>query len=598
MAVTTRGTNRLLARCGRGCGLRLPAWLCYMKDMHIFERKVGGSSYRIAAQSLWDAGKGRSYARQAVLGPVQREVRASLAATQVVGEQRLGDVGAVVWVAERLGLVEKIDGACGVSGTASTPSVGEMVLAVAAQRLCAPGSKRALPEFLGSCGSRVSCLPHDAFSGQNFHRLAKLVRADALDDAQIAIAGEAVRRFGLSVDTLAFDTTNFDTYIATTTRHVKLARRGHAKSKRTNLRVVGLAVLASETGHVPLLHRTYQGNGSDQEVLRGSLAHLKKLHETLDEAEGGARPAGRTLVRDGGSWGEQLELDLDGTGYYTLVSLPLGHLAAGEALAYAAQRAAMKPLVGGGRACRLRTKVGDLDRTLVVVESEDLLSGQKRGIAAALAKAKKELCVIARRVAAGKLSRTQLEERVATALRREQLSEFMIPQISSRGEQLRFSWRVDAKKRRTLERTRLGRRVLCTDRHNWSTERIVRGFRGQWNVEELFRRAKKGGIAPWGPAHCWTDASLRLHTFCTAIGLTLASLVRHALGSHQSMVATLRSLRAVKMTLVRVTTGARGRRPTLALAPALDATQRRAAVLFDLERWAPNILSSSTSRAA
>ncbi|MFP3803126.1 hypothetical protein SB764_43580, partial [Paraburkholderia sp. SIMBA_027] len=73
-------------------------------------------------------------------------------------------------------------------------------------------------------------------------------------------------------------------------------------------------------------------------------------------------------------------------------------------------------------------------------------------------------------------------------------------------------WHVDDALRRTLERTRLGRRVLCTDRHNWSTGRIVHAFRGQWNVEELFRRAKKGGVVPWGPSHQWADGSLRLHT--------------------------------------------------------------------------------------
>ena len=69
---------------------------------------------------------------------------------------------------------------------------------------------------------------------------------------------------------LAFDTTNFDTHIATPTAG-ELARRGHAKSKRSDLRVVGLATLVSETGHVPLLHRTYPGNGSDQAVLGSCL---------------------------------------------------------------------------------------------------------------------------------------------------------------------------------------------------------------------------------------------------------------------------------------------------------------------------------------
>ena len=34
-------------------------------------------------------------------------------------------------------------------------------------------------------------------------------------------------------------------------------------------------------------------------------------------------------------------------------------------------------------------------------------------------------------------------------------------------------WEVRAAKRRALEKARLGRRVLCTDRHSWGTGRIV-----------------------------------------------------------------------------------------------------------------------------
>ena len=39
--------------------------------MHIFEREVNGHRYRIAAQSVWDAERGRSVARQVVLGPAE-----------------------------------------------------------------------------------------------------------------------------------------------------------------------------------------------------------------------------------------------------------------------------------------------------------------------------------------------------------------------------------------------------------------------------------------------------------------------------------------------------------------------------------------------
>jgi len=298
---------------------------------------------------LWDSAKQRSFARQALLGPADPPPRADLASTRTVGTRRVGDVGALVWIAEQLDLIKLIDQACGLTGPADGPTIGEMVLAVAVQRACAPAAKCHLAAFLETCLPRVSCLPASAFTGQAYHRLAAQVTEEQLEKAQIEIAHAATRRFELSTDVLAFDTTNFDTHIATTTPG-ELAQRGHAKSKRSDLRVVGLAALVSETGHVPLLHRTYPGNGSDQTVLAECLNALGKLHDALDDAQERTRPACRTVVRDGGSWSEQLELDLDVAGYYTLISLPLSHNASQLALEQAARRGAMKSL--GGEAGR------------------------------------------------------------------------------------------------------------------------------------------------------------------------------------------------------------------------------------------------------
>jgi hypothetical protein len=568
-----------------------------MKDMHVFERDVNGRRYRIAAQSVWDPARGRSVARQAVLGPAESAPVADLGSTRTVGTRAVGDVGALIWVAEQLDLIGHIDRACGNLGAKDGPSVGELAVAVAIQRACSPGPKRDLAEFLDGSVPRLSCLPSSAFSGQAYHRVAQQVSDEQLEQAQVAIAKAAVARFELSADVLAFDTTNFDTHIATMTPG-ELAQRGHAKSKRRDLRVVGLGVLVSETGHVPLLYRTYSGNSSDQAVLAKCLDGLRALHESLDEGEG-RRRAQRTLVRDGGSWSPQLELDLDVAGYYSLISLPLGHAAAEEALQMAAKRGAMKWLTGKlthVRAARTRAKVGNLDRTLVVVESQELLEGQKRGIAVALRKAKAELSKLDRLVEAKRISRSSLEQRIKKTLSREHLSRFVVTEIGGDDKKPTLNWYVDAALRRELEKTRLGRRVLCTDQHMWSTGRIVHGFRGQWNVEELFRRAKKGGVVPWGPSHQWADGSIRLHTFATVLGLMLVSLAKIALGTGDSALAMMGELAEIRATLVRTTTGGRGRRATVMLAPELTVQQRRAVTVFELDRWMPTLLSCMTSR--
>lgn len=567
--------------------------------MNVFVREVGGHRYRIAAQSLWDAARQRPFARQVVLGPADPPPVVSLARTRTTGRKRIGDVGALLWVADQLDLVKIIDQVCGLPRPTHRPSVGEWVLAVAVQRACAPGAKCHVARFLEGSVPRVSCLPTSAFTGQAFHRVARQVTAAQLEQVQLEIARAAIGQFELATEVLAFDTTNFDTHIATTTPG-ELARRGHAKSKRADLRVVGLAVLVSETGHVPLLHRTYPGNGSDQAVLTECLRALGQLHASLEAPEGRRRRAGRTLVRDGGSWSEQLELDLEDAGYHTVISLPLSHTASAAALEQAARRGAMKRLggkLGDVRAARLRVPVGELDRTLVVVESQELLRGQKRGIARALRRTKEDLRKLARRADQGKIARAVLEDRVQKLLAREYLSHFVTATVGVRNGRPALTWVVDADRRRHLERTRLGRRVLCTDHHSWSTGRIVYAFRGQWHVEELFRRAKKGGLVPWGPSHQRADSSLRLHTFATVIGLELVSLARLALGTRSSPLRMMHALRDVEATLVRVPKSGRGRRATALLAPDLSPEQRKAAKTFDFERWLPGILSSISDQA-
>lgn len=214
----------------------------------------------------------------------------------------------------------------------------------------------------------------------------------------------------------------------------------------------------------------------------------------------------------------------------------------------------------------------------------------------ALRKAKTELSKLDRLVKTKRISRSSLEQRIGKTLGREHLSRFVVTEIGSDDQQPTLRWHVDAALRRQLEKTRLGRRVLCTDHHLWSTGRIVEAFRGQWNVEELFRRAKKGGVALWGPSHQWADGSLRLHTFATVLELMLVSLAKIALGTGQSALALMGDLAEIRATLVRTTTGGPGRRATVMIAPELSISQRRAVKALEMERWMPSLLSYMTTR--
>lgn len=555
--------------------------------MHIFEREISGRCYRILATTVRVAGRKHPVSRQVSLGPVESDERFVPSQCSEAGFRRVGDVGALVAMAEELGVLDAFDEE--VPGDGTGPSLGELILAVALQRVCAPGAKRDLPIFLDEALPRFSVSRSKSFTGQAFHRLTRGVAEESYERVQLALAKRACKLYRLKTDVLAYDTTNFDTFIATTTQSA-LARRGHAKSKRADLKVVGLALMTSGTHSVPLFHRAYAGNESDKAVLAQTLGTLAKLHAHLGVAD-------RTLVRDGGFAGSQLEVDIGTSGYRSVSVLALSTRASKEALAAAVGK--LKRLPGKLKAVgawRTRRKIDELDRTLVVVESAELLKGQLRGLSLATKKARKELRKISKRLeqetagtAKGRRYTAQsLQRRVDKLTRREHVRDVLKVEIGGDEEHPTLAVTFDAAAKRRLIKEQLGKRVIVTDQHDWKTERIVRAFRSQWKVERAFRRMKRGAVSLWGPSYQWTDDSLRAHTFATVLGLQLATLVRLKLqraGLNRTTKGCMKLLAGIRLTrLLARPRGAGG--PREIFVPArLDSDGRRAVELFALDRW-------------
>jgi hypothetical protein len=313
---------------------------------------------------------------------------------------------------------------------------------------------------------------------------------------KIEMARAAVRDFKLSADVLAFDTTHFDTHIATTTAG-EWARRAHAKSQ--SKRPGGFGSSGERDGACSVAPPAPIQATDRTNRCWVPASWLWESSTALGDA--GPR-RWRTLVRNGSSWSEPLEPDLDGEGYSTLISLPWSHGAAELAFKHAARRGAMKK-VGGKlrdvRAARLRTRVGELDRTLVVVESQELLRGPKRGIAAALRKAQGELRQLEQRAVQGRIQREALQSRVRKALQRERLSEFIVVTVESAAGKYHFNgtwmWRDgDCWNVRVWV-------VRCypPNRHIWSTGRIMHRLQRAMECGGIVPPAKEVGVVPWGP---------------------------------------------------------------------------------------------------
>jgi hypothetical protein len=127
------------------------------------------------------------------------------------------------------------------------------MLVAVINRCLGPTSKLQMPAWLRSTPlPRWMGITAQQFSAQRFWDNMELLEETPIAAISQALAQRLIETFHLDVRSLIFDCTNFDTFVDTENPS-QLPQRGHAKSKRTDLRIVGLALLVSVDFHVPLL---------------------------------------------------------------------------------------------------------------------------------------------------------------------------------------------------------------------------------------------------------------------------------------------------------------------------------------------------------
>ena len=123
---------------------------------------------------------------------------------------------------------------------------------------------------------------------------------DTLDDDQLKqierrISLRAIELFGLDLSGLVLDMTNFATFIDSANARAPIAQRGKAKQKRNDLRLVGLALVVTRDGAVPVVSHPYPGNRHDSTQFTGLLDEIVDRWAAL-----GGDPAELTVTYDSG----------------------------------------------------------------------------------------------------------------------------------------------------------------------------------------------------------------------------------------------------------------------------------------------------------
>ncbi len=557
----------------------------------IEKRRADGRTYYYLVESARVDGKPRIVSQQYLgsAAEIAQKLAGGPVGTPVRSQhKRFGDLAAVWSVIERIGVAEVIDAVVPRRADAAA-SVGSYLALACANRIVAPCSKLGFADWWATtAGPRWVKLPTGATDHRRFwEAMDRLSEAD-LRAIETELSRRIVTEYALDLSGLILDMTNFATYIDSGNERAPIAQRGKAKQKRVDLRLVGLGLVVTRDGSVPLLSHAYPGDRPDVTQFPRLIDELTTRFAQLatDVAE-------LTLVYDAGQNSATNHEQVEAAGIGFVGSLPPSDHPDLLAIARTRYRTVDADRFPGLTHVETTVTALGVTRRAVLTHSKTLHAAQARGFDQTLAKAQQRLAALADKLARGRTRRprTAVEAEIATICKPRWVADVMT--VTLTGDQpadRRLSFTVDAAARRGLETRLFGKRILFTNRDTWPAADVVAAYRSQSGVESGFRQLKDPHVVSFSPMHHWTDQKIRVHVFYTVLALTITHLMRrtaeHA-GLHLSVRELLHELSAIGETVLLYHDGGKGRPRAQRLLTDMNPTQRQLADLFDINHYAP-----------
>ena len=499
----------------------------------LISKKKGNKLYYYLVESARVEGKPR-IVQQTYLGTAdrladllkQRTAPIPLAATT----REFGLPGALWLAAQRSGVWDVLKSMW--PEPRSGPSIAHYLLLAVIHRICQPGSKTEVADWYRSTILQpLWSFSPERFRSQDFWDAFDQIhvegdaggRADELEEAQQRLLAVWKDKQLVGRRLLAYDTTNFYTWTASTNQRNSLAQRGHNKQGRHNLRQVGLSyVLDGESG-ISLCHHVYAGNVADVEELPQALDRIVRM---LDRNQ--IERSTVTLVFDKGTAALDNTLLLKEAGLGWISALPWN-----QAPIELRQRdIETLPLCSsdqpGVHAAADRAIVHGDEYLCVLKYSSAFASEQLHSVTTSLAKVLQSLRRLSMDLAkpGSRLKETQIRNKIQRWLSSSQFLEDLISwKLHSENERWHLQFDFNHAAFQKLLTHRLGRTVLLTNRMDWTAEQVVNAYSGQQQVEQVFRGLKDGDWLGWGPMYHWTDSKIRIHAFYCMLGISLLKYI-------------------------------------------------------------------------
>ena len=583
------------------CGRVVDSWpelVYYPYVASIVGKKRGKATYYYLVESARVNGQPRIISQE-YLGTADELAAAmrggGLGLPDRTRHKDFGAVAAAWGMLEDLGVAGLIDQVAGPAPAGQPLSTGTYLALAALNRLVAPCSKAAFADWWKTTAAdRFARISAAALDHRRFWDAMHAVTVEQLEQVSEKIAVQIVRSSGVDVSSVALDMTNFATFIDTANGKAPIAQRGKAKQKRSDLRLVGLGLVVTRDGGIPLTWHAYPGNKPDVTQFPDMITQLRGRYQAICAAAGvPAVAADMTVVFDAGQNSEANFAHLADGGLHWIGSVPASDCPDLTALPALVRTIVDKDRFGGLTGYDTRREVYGAKRRAILTHSPELREAQARGFdGTTLAKASKKLDELAATLARGKTRRgkDKVTAEIETITAKPWVRRVITWQLTGdQPKDLRLSWSIDPSARAALDEELFGKHVLITSHDDWPVPEVIAGYRSQSEAEFSFRQMKDTRVVSFSPMHHWTEHNIRVHVFTCVLALQIAHLLRlraARAGLPMSVRELLRELAGIGETIL-LYHGDRGRPRAHRMLTETSPVQDKLAGIFGLARYAP-----------
>lgn len=411
-------------------------------------------------------------------------------------------------------------------------TVGEHILIDIINRLDDPCSHNKLGNWFSKTILRSTYNVKSKYlSSQNYWNHWQYLSEQRIDDIQKELLPNIIR--DVDIKQLFYDPTNFTTFIADEhkdnpkgkARHkISLAKHGKSKSGIRGLRQINLALLVTKDYGIPLWHMPYDGNINDFTSFKTFIKSMRdKIEIFSKECES------ITLVFDKGNNTpvgiKKISKDLH---FYMLGSLSPSQYKKWLKISldnFDVEYKTAKEEITKGHYFKAKV-FGKMCSVVITYNERTAYKQEKRN----LRKLDKSLDYL--KEAKKKLNNQKWKDYNEVLLRiNTKLIQFNAKNLvqwkltKCKDKKLILEYNKNDEETEYLENS-YGKSILFTDNDSLKPVEIIAAYHNKYIVEQKIKQLKNKHIISISPQYCWTDNSIRVHSFTCVMALLLFSLVK------------------------------------------------------------------------